>query len=211
MTRVRVVVADDHPLFREAVGDAIRSRPDLELVDTVADGRAALESIREHLPDVAVLDVRMPELEGPQVLHAAVRDGLETKVLFLATSVDSGLVYDLIAAGAGGYLDKGSPADEICDAIVGVARGRTMLSRAVEGGVIQQIRVRGAGEESPLTPREMGVLRLVADGMSAPQVARELTVEASTVKSHLRNIYETLGVSDRAAAVAEGMRRGLLE
>ena len=211
MNRVRVLVADDHPLFREAIADAVKGRPDLELVAAVADGRSALEEIRRLTPEVAVLDIRMPELEGPEVLHAMVRDELPTKALFLAAEVDSGVVYDLVAAGAGGYLDKGSPAEAICDAVVSVARGDTVLTEAVKGGVLQQIRVRGTREESTLTLREMEVLRLIADGLSAPQVATHLFVEPSTIKSHLHNVYEKLGVSDRAAAVAEGMRRGLLE
>ena len=211
MKRVRVLVADDHPLYRAAVADAVKGRPDLELIGVVADGRAALEEIRRLGPDVAVLDVRMPELEGPEVLRATVRDQLATRVLFLAASTESGIVYDLVAAGAGGYLDKSAAADAICDAVVSVSRGETVLSGAVQGGVLQQIRMRGARDDSPLTVREMEVLRLTAGGRSAPEVAAELFVEPSTVKSHLHNIYEKLGVSDRAAAVAEGMRRGLLE
>lgn len=209
--RVRVLVADDHPLFRDAIAGTIKGRPDLELLGAVADGRKALDEIHRLTPDVAVLDLRMPGLDGAQVLNAIVRDGIATRTLFLATATESSVVYDLVAAGAAGYLDKGAQGERICDAIVAVAQGRTVLGDAVEGGVLQQIRLRGERSEPELTPRELEVLRLVAKGLTAPQVAKRLYVESSTVKSHLQNLYEKLGVSERAAAVAEGMRRGLLE
>jgi two-component system nitrate/nitrite response regulator NarL len=209
--RTQVLIADDHPLFRGAVEDAIKGRPDLQLVGIAEDGRVAFEEITRLRPDVAVLDMRMPHLDGAQVLNAVVRDGIPTRVLFLSTHTESGMVHDLIARGAAGYLDKGCSAEEICDGIAAVSRGDTVLSQSVEGGVLQQIRLKGGEPETKLTTREGEVLKLVAEGRSAPEIATRLYVEPSTVKSHLQNIYDKLGVSDRAAAVAEGMRRGLVE
>ena len=209
--RIRVLVADDHPLFREALTAVIRSRPDLELVGTAEDGRQALERIRELEPDVAVVDMRMPEIDGMQLVKAVRRDEGRTQVLLCAASTESRLVYDCMAAGAAGYLDKGSGAQEICEGIVGVSRGRTVLSDRVESGVLGQIRVRAEGDAVKLTGRELEVLRLLAEGLSAPAIAERLVVEPSTVKSHLKNLYGKLGVSDRAAAVATGMRLGLVE
>ena len=209
--RVRVLIAEDHPMFRSALAEAIKSRPDLDLVGTADNGRAAIEEIERLQPDVALVDMRMPDLDGSQVLNAVVRDGVPTRVLFLSTHTGSGMIYDLLARGAAGYLDKISSSEEVCNAIVAAARGETVLSGSVEGDVLQQIRIRGADESTKLTAREQEVLRLVADGDSAPAIAARLYIEASTVKSHLHNIYEKLGVSERAAAVAEGMRRGLLE
>ena len=209
--RIHVLVADDHPLYRSAVEDAIKRRPDLELVGTADDGRAALEAVRRLQPDVALLDMRMPDVDGTQVLKAIVQEGISTRVLFLSTYTESNMVYDLLAQGAAGYLDKVASAEEICNAITSVCRGETVLSRSVEGGVLQQIRLRGEERDNGLTAREQEVLRLIAEGLSAPEVATRLYIEPSTVKSHLHNIYEKLGVSERAAAVAEGMRRGLLQ
>jgi two-component system nitrate/nitrite response regulator NarL len=209
--RTQVLIADDHPLFRGAVEDAIKSRPDLQLVGTAENGRVAIEEIRRLRPDVAVLDMRMPELDGAQVLNAVVRDGIPTRVLFLSTHTESGMVHDLLARGAAGYLDKASSADEICNAIAAVSHGETVLSQSIEGGVLQQIRLKGGEPDTKLTTREHDVLKLVAEGQSAPDIAARLYIEPSTVKSHLQNIYEKLGVSERAAAVAEGMRRGLVE
>ncbi len=209
--RTRVLIADDHPLFRDALVEAVRHRPDLELVGTAEDGRVAIDEIRRLEPEVALVDMRMPELDGSQVLNAVVRDGIPTKVLFLSTHTESSMVYDLLAGGASGYLDKTSSAEEVCNAIAATSRGETVLSARIEGDVLQQIRIRGSETETKLTAREQEVLNLVADGHSAPVIAERLYIEASTVKTHLQNLYEKLGVSERAAAVAEGMRRGLLE
>lgn len=209
--RIRVVVADDHPLFRVALRDAIKGRSELELVGMAGDGREALQEIAGRKPDVAVLDLMMPGLDGTQVLNAITRDKIPTRVLFCSAATDSRLVYDIVAAGAAGYLDKAASGEEICSAIVSVARGNTVLSPRLEAGVLQQIGARGAQESAKLTPRELEVLRLIAAGLSAPAIARQLYIEPSTVKSHLKNLYEKLGVTDRAAAVAEGMRRGLVE
>ena len=198
-------------MFRDALVEAINSRADLELVGTAEDGRAAIEEIRRLEPEVALVDMRMPELDGAQVLNAVVRDIIPTRVVFLSTHTDSGMVFDLLARGAAGYLDKASSAEEVCNAIAAAARGDTVLSPSIEGEVLHQIRVRAADVGTKLTPREQEVLRLVAEGQSAPDIAAQLYIETSTVKTHLQNIYEKLGVSERAAAVAEGMRRGLVE
>jgi two-component system, NarL family, nitrate/nitrite response regulator NarL len=209
--RIQVFVAEAHPRSLEAVEDAIAHRPDLELVGSTGGGRRALDEIRRLQPLVALLGMRMSGLDGSEVLTAIVRDQIPTRVLFLSTLTDSGLVYDMLARGAAGYIDKASSSQEICDAIAAVGRGEMVLSPAVEGGVLRQIGLRAAQSAITLSPREREVLRLAAEGHSASQIANRLVIEPSTVKSHLHNIYEKLGVSGRAAAVAEGMRRGLLD
>ena len=209
--RTSVLVADDHPMFRQALMEAVKSRPDLELVGTAENGRVAIEEIRRLQPAVALVDMRMPELDGAQVLNAVVRDKIPTRVLFLSTHTESAKVYDLLARGASGYLDKTSSAEEVCNAIVAAARGETVLSQSIEGDVLQQIRIRAEDTSTSLTDREQQVLRLVAAGHSGPDIAEQLFIEASTVKTHLQHVYEKLGVSERAAAVAEAMRRGVLE
>ena len=210
--RVRVLVADDHPVYREGIVRAVKERPDLELVGEAEDGRAALEAIRREQPDVALLDIRMPGLEGPQVLNAMRRDGVKTHVIFLSAFMESELAYETVAAGARGYLSKEAARQEICDAIVSVARGGTALAPEVQAGLAAQIQERERIDAAPrLTDREQEVLRLIADGLSAPEIGRQIHLSPTTVKSHLHKLYEKLGVSDRAAAVAEAMRRGLLE
>jgi two-component system nitrate/nitrite response regulator NarL len=211
-SRVRVLVADDHPVYREGIVRAVNERPDLELVGEASDGRAALDEIKRLDPDVAVLDIRMPGLEGPQVLSAIRRDGVDSAVLFLSAFMEPELAYSTVAAGARGYLSKDASRQEICDAIAAVARGGTAFAPEVQEGLQSAVRDRGRTAGAPsLTEREHQVLRLVADGMTAPQIAERISLSPATVKSHLHTLYEKLGVSDRAAAVAEGMRRGLVE
>jgi two-component system nitrate/nitrite response regulator NarL len=211
-TRVQVVVADDHPLFREGIERAVRERPELELVGSAADGREALGLIRELAPLVAVLDLRLPSLDGLQVLNAVTRDGLPSRVLILSASGDPELVYRAVQGGAAGYFRKEADRHAILDAISAAARGETVIDPALQAGVFDQIRARGTDEERPiLTAREREVLTLMAEGLSGPQIADRLIVALPTVKTHQARLYEKLGVSERAAAVAEAMRRGLLE
>ncbi len=210
--RVKVLLADDHPIYREGLARAIKERPELKLVAQAANGRMALDLIRDHKPDVAVLDVRMPDLDGPQVMRALRREGLAVEVIFLSAGTDGGTSYGVVADGARGYLSKKAGRQEICEAISRVARGETVLAAEVQSGLASEIGRRQALTEGPdLTAREREILRLVADGLSAPDIGREIHLSPTTVKTHLHTLYEKLGVSDRAAAVAEAMRRGLLE
>lgn len=209
--RVRVLVADDHPLYREGVVRAIKARSDLELIGQARDGREALAEARRLIPDVALLDVRMPAMTGPQVLGALREKGLSTSVLFLSASIDSETAYQAIAAGANGYLSKDSSAEQICDAVAAVARGATVLAPEVQSGLAAQIKRRELPSQLTLTDREQEVLRLIACGHSAPAIAGQIHLSPATVKTHLQNLYAKLGVSERAAAVAEGMRHGLLD
>jgi two-component system, NarL family, nitrate/nitrite response regulator NarL len=210
--RVRVLVADDHPVYREGIVRAVKERPDLELVGEAGDGREALERVRELAPDVAVLDIRMPGLDGTQVLNALRRDGINTEVLFLSAFLESELAYRTVAEGAKGYLSKESARQEICDAIVVIAGGGTALAPEVQASLAEEIREREiAGGRPDLTPREREVLQLISEGMSAPDIGKRIHLSPTTVKTHLHTLYEKLGVRDRAAAVAEAMRRGLLE
>jgi two-component system nitrate/nitrite response regulator NarL len=210
--RVSVLVADDHPVYREGIVRAVKERPDLELVGEAGEGRDALEQIKQLKPDVAVLDIRMPGLDGTQILAALRRDGVDTEVLFISAFMEPELAYRTVAEGAKGYLSKSAARQEICDAIVTVARGGTALAPEAQKGLAQVIQERESAPPRPeLTEREHQVLELISAGLSAPQIAERIHLSTTTVKSHLHTLYEKLGVSDRAAAVAEGMRRGLLE
>lgn len=211
LPRVRVLIAEEHPLYREGVVRAVKERPELELVAEAADGRQALTLIKELVPDVAVLDVKMPELDGLQVANAVDRDGIATRVLMLSAFIDRQIVFQAVAAGAAGYLSKDADRREITDAILAVHRGGTVLAPEVQAGVAAEVRSRWRRDAPSLSERERQVLEMIAEGLSAPEIGRRLFLSPATVKSHLQSLYDKLGVSDRAAAVAEAMRNGLLE
>lgn len=209
--RIRVYLADDHPIYRQGLVDAIKGRPDLELVGEAADGRTALNEIRELQPDVSVIDLAMPELSGFEVLNAVQRDGVDTKVVVLSANTESEAVFRAVAEGAVAYIPKEADREEVCDAIAAASRGDVVLSSEIQAGLANEIRLRGKEERTPLTPRESDVLKLTAEGLSAPEIGFQLHISAATVKTHMQSAYEKLGVSDRAAAVAAAMRQGLLE
>jgi two-component system nitrate/nitrite response regulator NarL len=208
---IRVVVVDDHPFFRDGLSRGLRQSGYLEVVGEAGTGREGLDLIRSVGPDVAVLDYQMPDLDGLDVVHAVVRDGLATRTLVLSALTDSAVVFRALQEGANGYLSKEARRSEIVDAVIEVARGGTVVPPELAAGLAEQIRRRGHGDLPVLSPRELQVLLGFARGLSIPALAAELYLGPSTVKTHTQRLYEKLGVSDRAAAVAEAMRRGLLE
>jgi two-component system, NarL family, nitrate/nitrite response regulator NarL len=209
--RIRVLVADDHPFFRDGVARGLVQSGRIEVVGEVGDGRAALEAIRAESPAVALVDYEMPDIDGLGVVRAVIRDKLPTRVVLLSAHTDSGVVFRALEEGAAGYLAKDARRSEIVAAVLDVARGRTVLPPELAAGLAGEIRLRAQEQRPALSERERQVLAAFARGLSVPQVAAELYLGVSTVKTHTQRLYEKLGVSDRAAAVAEAMRRGLVE
>ena len=209
--KVRVVVADDHPLYREGVVRALSGSGQVEIVAEAGDGRAALAEIEQHAPDVALLDYKLPGLDGVAITHAVVRDGLATRVLLLSAFTESGVVYKALETGAAGFVPKEARREQIVDAVLACARGENVLPSDLASGLVSEIRLRAVDDAPALTERESQILRLIAKGKSLPDIAAELFLGVTTVKTHVQHLYEKLGVSDRAAAVAEAMRRGLIE
>ena len=206
-----MVVGDDHPMYREGVVRAMKESGRIQVVADVGDGRAALAAIREHEPAVALLDYRMPELDGLAVVTAVARDKLPTRVLLLSATEDPATVYEALAAGAAGYLTKESDRDEIVAAVVGCAKGRGYVPAHLAGGLAAEVHQRARGDATLLSPRESEVITMMADGLSVPDIAARLHLAPTTVRTHVQRLYEKLGVSDRGAAVAEAMRRRLVE
>ncbi|MFE1226358.1 response regulator [Streptomyces sp. NPDC058759] len=209
--RVRVVVVDDHPIYREGIARGLALSGQIEVVAEAATGREALTAIRAEKPAVAVVDYRLPDLDGIAVVHAVHRDDLPTRVIILSATTESSVVFRAIQEGAAGYLAKESRRADIVDAVMKVAKGLTVVPPELTGDLAAEIRMRAARDTPVLTERERQVLHAFARGLSIPETARELVLGASTVKTHAQKLYEKLEVSDRAAAVAEAMRRGLLE
>jgi two-component system, NarL family, nitrate/nitrite response regulator NarL len=198
-------------MFLEAIADVLGERSEITLVGTATNGRDAVAGVIELRPDVAVLDMRLREGSGQEVLRVLSGRLPGTRVLFLSAHIESDLVYAAIAGGAAGYLSKEIDGDAVCEAIVAVAQGETVLSPEVQRQLAGAIRHRDAHERPVLTPREQTVLGLAAEGLSTREIATRLTVASATVKTHLQSIYHKLDVPDRTSAVAAAMRRGMLE
>jgi two-component system, NarL family, nitrate/nitrite response regulator NarL len=208
---IRVLIADDHPVYLDGLAAAIKRTSDLKLLGTCPNGAEALERIRAESPDVAVLDLRMPRLGAMDVLAELASDGTPCRVLVLSFDVGGEQVHECLSLGAAGYLAKDVDRAEICEAIRGVAQGRTVLSSNAQAAMAAELTHRRSAGSRLLSARESEVLNMLASGASAPDIAGRLHLSTATVKTHLHNLYEKLEVSDRAAAVAEGMRRGLID
>lgn len=209
--KVQVVVADDHPLFRDGLVRALTGSGLVEVVAEAEDGPSALAAIKEHRPQVALLDHQMPGMDGAQVAAAVLRDELPTRVLLVSANQDATIVYHALQQGAAGYLPKESSRAEIVNAVLDCANGKDVVAPQLASGLAVEIRRRAEPSGPTLSAREREVLTLIAEGGSIPAIAKQLFLAPSTVKTHVQRLYEKLGVGDRAAAVAEAMRRGLLE
>jgi two-component system nitrate/nitrite response regulator NarL len=198
-------------MFLSAVVEAIRERPELEVVGAAGNGHDAAAAVLKLEPDVAVLDMRLRGLSGQEVLDLATERHSTTRFLFLSAHVESEVVFEALARGAAGYLSKEVDRDAICSAVLAVAEGETVLSLDVQRNLAGAIRMRNSGERPVLTARERAVLALAAEGLATREIAVRLGVASATVKSHLQSIYAKFDVPDRTSAVAAAMRRGLLD
>jgi two-component system nitrate/nitrite response regulator NarL len=210
--KVQVVVADDHPLLRDGVVRALVSSGSVDVVAEADDGPDALKLIRTHRPHVALLDYRMPGMDGAQVAAAVLREELPTRVLLLSAHDEAAIVYSALRDGAAGFISKDSSRSELVESVLSCARGHDVVAPQLAAGLAGEIRRNRDSSAAPaLSPREREVLVLIAEGRSIPAMATELFLAPSTVKTHVQRLYEKLGVSDRGAVVAEAMRRGLLD
>jgi two-component system nitrate/nitrite response regulator NarL len=206
---IRVVVADGQPLFLDGLARVIRQDPGCRLLAAVGDGLAALEAIRTLRPDVALVELALPALEGRRVAAAAARDAVPTAIVVLASADRPDAVFDAVADGARGCLSKRDGAAAVRAAVRRVAEGEAVLCSKLHTAVTGEIQLRHRGEL--LSARQLQVLALIAQGCTTGEIAAQLHIAASTVKSTCADVYARLGVRDRAEAVAEGMRRGFLD
>jgi two-component system, NarL family, nitrate/nitrite response regulator NarL len=210
-SKVTVLIVDDHAFFRDGLSRGLTRSGQITVVAEAGNGRDGLEAIRRERPTVAVVDYQMPDMDGIALLHAVTREQLATRVVLLSAFTDSAVVFRALEEGAAGYLSKDADRQDIVDAVLRVARGDTVVPAQLTAGLAGEIRLRAQSQAPALSERERQVLQAFARGLSIPQTAAELYIEPSTVKTHTQRLYDKLGVSDRAAAVAEAMRRGLLE
>jgi two-component system, NarL family, nitrate/nitrite response regulator NarL len=208
---IRVVIAIGQPLFGDAIERVIRQCARFRLVGQSADGREALDLLRELEPDVAVLGPSLGGLDRHRVQQLVRTEGLATRLLYVSDDIDQAGTYDLIEEGAAGFLTKFASPDQLREAILAVAGGHDFLCDEMVAAVTSEIRLRKADDRPILSPREREILTRFTAGETVPTVARSIHLSPSTVKTHVAHLYEKLGVSDRAAAVAVAMRRGLID
>ncbi|HZY76738.1 MAG TPA: response regulator transcription factor [Jatrophihabitantaceae bacterium] len=235
---IRVVLADDQAVVRDGLALLLRASADIELLAAAADGQQAVEYCVELRPDVALLDLRMPKLDGAQVTAALATQAPEVRVLILTTFADDDAVLPALRAGAVGYLTKDTTGEALVAAIADVAAGRTVLDPAVQRRLVELATAGGTpsterapsapvpsapapsamhaapgasteAEAAGLTRREVDVVRLVAEGLTNRQIARRLVVSEATVKTHLNHVLSKLDVDGRPALVAWAWRQGL--
>ncbi|MFI6510570.1 response regulator [Streptosporangium sp. NPDC050855] len=204
---IRLLIADDHPIVRDGLSSMFASAPGFEVLGEAADGATAVRLARELRPDVILMDLRMPGMDGLTAITELARLGIGARVLVLTTYDTDTHVLPAIEAGATGYLLKDSPRQDLLRAARAAARGESVLSPSVAARLMNRVRTPAP---QLLSGRELEVLELVAAGNTNREVAARLFITEATVKSHLLNIYAKLGVNDRAAAVTEAFNRRLL-
>lgn len=207
---IRVLLVDDHPVVREGIRGMLSAEADLEIVGDADSGPEAVARTRSLVPDVVLMDLRMPGGDGVEATERIRADQPEVHVLVLTTYDTDSDILRAVEAGATGYLLKDTPRAELADAIRSAARGQTVLTGRLAGKLVTGMRQRDEEPAATLSPREVQVLRLAADGRTNAAIGRALHISATTVKTHLMRVYEKLGVSDRTSAVSQAMRRGLL-
>lgn len=204
---IRVVIADDHKVVREGLAFLLSAEPGIEVAGEAADGIAALRAIRELEPDVVLLDLFMPNMDGMAVLAAVRTEGLTARILVLTSSQDDDHLVRAVKAGALSFLPKTAGVDQVIESVRAAARGESVLQPAATARLIEELR-RGAAPDPlrMLTPREIEVLREVARGRANREIARTLSVTEETVKSHVSSILAKLGLADRTQAAIFGLQ-----
>lgn len=206
MNKIRILIADDHTIVRAGIRQLLETQPDFEIVAEVENGREALEQAILHHPDVALMDLRMPEMDGVQAITTIKAQHPDIQILVLTTyDTDADIVW-AVDAGATGYLLKDVPREELFRAVRATARGETVLASSVAARLMGKVR---SGGDEMLSAREIEVLLLVARGATNQEIAENLYISKATVKSHLIQICNKLGVSDRTSAVTTALERGV--
>jgi NarL family two-component system response regulator LiaR len=207
---IRVLIADDHKVVRQGLRFLLSSEPGIEVAGEAADGVAALDAIRDIRPDVVLLDLFMPRLDGLAVLAAMRDQRLTAAVLVLTSSADDQHLVQAIKAGALSYLPKTAGVDQVVDAVRAAARGESVLQPAATARLLRELRHAAADPLGQLTPRETDVLKGLAQGRSNREIAKTLSVSEETVKSHVSSILAKLGLADRTQAAIFALQHHLV-
>lgn len=202
---IRILVVDDHPIVRQGVAGLVGGQPDMSIVGQASNGRDAIQQFRAHRPDVVVMDLQMPEMSGLDALMAIRDEAPEARIIMLTTYAGDAQVLRAMKAGARGYLLKSAVHKELLEAIRAVHSGRKLLSAEASFEVAEH------AMDDALTPAEVRVLQLIAQGNANKEIAEQLSVSEETVKGQVRNILSKLGARDRTHAAMVGLKRGIIE
>ena len=202
---IRILTVDDHPILRKGLAALVNAESDLKLVAEAANGKEAIEAFRSHQPDVTLMDLQMPGLDGIQAIEAIRAEFPEARIIVLTTYTGDTQVVRALKAGARAYVLKGHVLDELLDTIRAVHAGRKRIPPDVAAELADH------ATDDALTGREIDVLRLIAAGIGNKQIADELSISEATVKSRITNILSKLGANDRTHAVTIGLKRGIIE
>jgi DNA-binding NarL/FixJ family response regulator len=217
---IRTMIVDDHALFRRGLEMVLDEEPDIELVGQASDGTEAVEKAAESVPDVVLMDIRMPRSNGIEACRAMKEAAPSAKIVILTISDEEEDLFEAIRAGASGYLLKDIPLDEVADTVRAVHGGQSLINPSMAGKLLTEFATLAKrddeerAQELPaprLTEREMQVLKLVARGMNNRDIAKELFISENTVKNHVRNILEKLQIHSRMEAVMVAVREKLIE
>lgn len=216
---MRVLLVDDHALFRAGIASLLASRGTVEVVGEAQDGQEALEAARKLEPDIVLMDVHMPRLDGIQATRMITSELPRVKVVMLTVSDQDKDLFEAVKSGAHGYLLKNLEPEELFDYLAGISRGEAPISRTMAAKILNEFAAQAGKARTPeaaepgevLTPREREVLKLVASGATNREIARALTLTENTVKNHLRNILEKLHLENRTQAAAYALKKGLTE
>ena len=202
---IRILTVDDHPLLRKGIAALVNAEPDLKLIAEVSNGKDAIDAFRSHRPDVTLMDLQMPGMDGIETIESIRREYPEARIIVLTTYGGDMQVLHALRAGARGYILKGNVPEELLNTIRAVHAGQKRIPPEIAAELADH------ATDDPLTEREIDVLRLVAAGNSNKQIADQLSISEATVKSRVTNILSKLGANDRAHAVTIGLKRGIIK
>jgi two-component system response regulator NreC len=209
---IRLIIADDHAVVREGLAAMLEDEPDMRVIGLVGTGREAVALVRQQRPDIALLDITMPDMNGLDATRQIVADQAAIRVLILTMHEEEAFFFEALRAGAAGYVLKGADGEELLSALRAVHEGGVYLPPKLAGGLVRDHLEHHPqpSDDDPLTPREREILTLIAQGLTNRDIAHELTLSLNTVKTHRLHIFQKLNLHDRAGLTDYALRRGLL-